>query len=315
VLSPPSGVQPLDAQGPFGLWHALRRLRPEFVLVDEARGLAPGLIAARCADVPNVLRVRLTAANGPALASGQLAALFAEELRLSGDGPRDLAERLPEALGELSVRRRQVGLPLTLKRAFDVTVAATLLTAAAPLAASTAVALAVTLGRPLLFRQERPGRDGKPFFIHKFRTMSERRDTEGALLPDAERLTGVGRVVRSLSLDEIPQLLDVLKGDMSLVGPRPLLMKYLPLYSAEQARRHEVLPGITGWAAIHGRNEVPWAQRLRADVWYVEHWSPWLDLEILLRTAWVVASRRGVAQRGHVTMSEFTGTPHDEVQA
>jgi lipopolysaccharide/colanic/teichoic acid biosynthesis glycosyltransferase len=172
-----------------------------------------------------------------------------------------------------------------------------------------AVAMAVrrTLGRPVLFRQVRIGLEGRPFTLLKFRTMREATDAAGTPLSDAARLTGFGRWLRATSLDELPSLWNVVRGDMALVGPRPLLPEYLPLYSPRQARRHEVLPGITGWAQVNGRNALTWEERLEMDVWYVDHRSVGLDLRILLRTIGAVARRDGIAQPGHATMEPFKG--------
>jgi lipopolysaccharide/colanic/teichoic acid biosynthesis glycosyltransferase len=163
------------------------------------------------------------------------------------------------------------------------------------------------LGSPVLFRQVRPGRRGRPFMMVKFRTMTDERGADGELLPDALRLTAFGRFLRASSLDELPELWNVLRGDMSLVGPRPLLMEYLPLYSTEQARRHEVRPGITGWAQINGRNAVSWDERFRLDVWYVDHKSLWLDSKILWLTVRKVVVREGISAQGEATMPRFTG--------
>ncbi|GFE58634.1 sugar transferase [Geobacter sp. AOG1] len=163
-------------------------------------------------------------------------------------------------------------------------------------------------GSPVLFRQTRPGLHGKPFHMYKFRTMTNERDTEGNLLPDAQRLTSFGRFLRSSSLDELPELLNVLKGDMSLVGPRPLLMEYLPLYSQQQARRHEVRPGITGWAQVNGRNSISWEEKFKLDVWYVDNQSFWLDLKILWMTLAKVFKREGISQEGQATMEKFKGS-------
>ena len=193
------------------------------------------------------------------------------------------------------------------KRGLDVALALGLLVLALPVIAVVAVAVRVTLGAPILFRQERPGLGGRPFVLRKFRTM--RPEAPGTDHADAARLTRLGRLLRWLSLDELPQLWTVLRGDMSLVGPRPLLLEYLPWYSPEQARRHDARPGITGWAQVHGRNAVGWDERFRLDVWYVDNWSLRLDALILWRTAWVVLSRRGVRQPGHATMPRFTGAP------
>ena len=163
------------------------------------------------------------------------------------------------------------------------------------------------LGSPVLFRQVRPGLHGRPFMMVKFRTMTDERGADGELLPDAQRLTPFGRFLRATSLDELPELWNVLRGEMSLVGPRPLLMEYLPLYSPEQARRHEVRPGITGWAQVNGRNAVSWNERFRLDVWYVDHCSLWLDLRILWLTVRKVLVREGISAQGEATMSKFTG--------
>ena len=183
---------------------------------------------------------------------------------------------------------KQVGLPLFVKKTFDRVVATGLLVATSPVLAVAAAVVRVTMGGPVLFRQVRPGKDGKPFRIFKMRTMTNARAADGTLLPDAERLTSVGRMLRSTSIDELPQLFNVLAGDLSLVGPRPLLVQYLPLYSPEQARRHDVMPGITGWAQVNGRNTVTWDQKFELDVWYVDHWSLWLDFKILSRTLGVI---------------------------
>ena len=195
-----------------------------------------------------------------------------------------------------------------IKRAVDVACAATGLLAAAPAMAATAAALRVSVGSPVLFRHQRPGLHGRPFTLYKFRTMSDARGPDGQLLPDAERLTAVGRLVRSMSLDELPQLWNVLRGDMSLVGPRPLLTQYLDRYSPEQARRHEVKPGITGWAQVNGRNTLSWEEKFAHDLWYVDHWSLWLDARILAMTALSVLRREGISGEGQATMSEFMGS-------
>lgn len=197
---------------------------------------------------------------------------------------------------------------ISTKRAVDVIVATAGLTLLSPLLLATAALVAVVMGRPVLFRQERPGMGGRPFVLLKFRTMEDRRGSDGEMLPDGERLTRFGRFLRETSLDELPELWNVLKGDMSLVGPRPLLMEYLPLYSPRQARRHEVRPGITGWAQVRGRNQVPWEERLELDVWYVENRSLALDLEILARTFVNVLRRDGITQQGAATMERFHGS-------
>jgi lipopolysaccharide/colanic/teichoic acid biosynthesis glycosyltransferase len=174
--------------------------------------------------------------------------------------------------------------------------------------AATALVIWATLGRPILFRQVRPGRGGRAFQLLKFRTMLDAKDADGNLLPDEQRLTRAGHFLRAASLDELPQLWNVLRGDMSLVGPRPLLVEYLPLYSAEQARRHDVLPGITGWAQVNGRNALDWDTRFRLDVWYVDHWSVALDMKILALTILRVVQRQGVSYPGDVNMFRFAGS-------
>ena len=195
-----------------------------------------------------------------------------------------------------------------LKRSFDLSIALILLIGTAPLLLLLALAVRIKLGRPVLFGQTRPGLHGAPFKFYKFRTMTDARDATGELLPDAARLTPFGELMRKLSLDELLQLVNVLKGDMSLVGPRPLLMEYLPLYSERQARRHAVRPGITGWAQVNGRNALAWEERFELDVWYVEHRSFWLDLKIIAMTAWRMLRPQGIAQPGQATMTRFTGS-------
>ena len=195
-----------------------------------------------------------------------------------------------------------------LKRVIDVTGASAALVLLSPLLAVVALLVRLRMGPPVLFRQERPGRDGKPFAMTKFRTMTNRRGPDGALLPDADRLTRLGRFLRRTSIDELPELLNVVRGEMSLVGPRPLLMEYLPIYSAEQARRHEVRPGITGWTQVNGRNALTWDEKFALDVWYVDHRSTRLDIEILGRTVSQVFSGHGVSAPGHATMEPFRGS-------
>lgn len=196
-----------------------------------------------------------------------------------------------------------------MKRFFDLV----LLIGAAPLWVPVLVIVAWLvrwrLGSPILFCQDRPGKDGKLFRLMKFRTMTDARGLDGVLLPDADRLTPFGKWLRASSLDELPELLNILKGEMSLVGPRPLLPQYLPLYTAEQARRHEVRPGITGWAQVHGRNTVDWPERFAMDVWYVDHRSLWLDVRILWKTVWKVLRRDGISAEGEATMPYFEGSP------
>ncbi|MEN3001407.1 MAG: sugar transferase [Armatimonadota bacterium] len=210
----------------------------------------------------------------------------------------------------MSAKRPRVAARVT-KRVLDILISATLLVVLSPLLGALALLVWRQMGRPILFRQLRPGLHGKPFFIYKFRTMTEERDAEGRLLPDSERLTPFGKWLRATSLDELPELFNVLKGEMSLVGPRPLLMEYLERYTPEQARRHEVKPGITGWAQIHGRNALSWDEKFKLDVWYVDNWSLWLDIKILWRTLWIVLRREGISAEGHATMPEFRGAAHE----
>ncbi|GAB3473376.1 sugar transferase [Azotobacter salinestris] len=195
-----------------------------------------------------------------------------------------------------------------LKRLFDILVAASALLLLAPLLLVLAWLVRRRIGTPVLFRQLRPGLRGRPFELLKFRSMREALDAHGMPLPDAERLTPFGRFLRATSLDELPELWNVLKGDMSLVGPRPLLMEYLPLYTPEQARRHAVRPGITGWAQVNGRNALSWEEKFRLDVWYVDHRSFRLDLRILLLTLRRVLAREGINAEGEATMARFTGS-------
>ena len=194
------------------------------------------------------------------------------------------------------------------KRLFDLLVTTLGLIIILPLMLVLSLLVWIFLGTPVLFRQQRPGYKGRPFITYKFRTMTDRCGPEGNLLPDPERLTPFGRFLRSTSLDDLPQLFNVLRGEMSLVGPRPLLMQYLKRYTPEQMRRHDVLPGITGWAQINGRNTLDWENKFRLDVWYVDHWSLWLDTKILILTPWKVFKREGINQPGHVTAEEFKGS-------
>lgn len=194
-----------------------------------------------------------------------------------------------------------------IKRVVDVTGALLGLVWLWPVMLLVAALVYLDLGRPILFRQQRPGLHGRPFLMLKFRTMRDLRDVGESPLPDRDRLTPLSRLIRRTSLDELPELLNVLRGEMSLVGPRPLLMDYLDRYTPEEFRRHDVKPGITGWAQVHGRNALGWEQRFRYDLWYVEHWSLWLDLKILLMTIMVVLRGTGVSAAGHVTMPTFLG--------
>lgn len=195
-----------------------------------------------------------------------------------------------------------------LKRAFDIAASTSALVVLSPVLAITAYKVKKELGSPVLFRQTRPGLHGKPFEMIKFRTMKDATDKEGNALPDSERLTEFGKKLRASSLDELPELWNVLKGDMSLVGPRPLLMEYLPLYNAEQAKRHNVRPGVTGYAQVNGRNSLSWEDKFKLDTWYVEHQSLWLDMKILLKTVKKVIIKDGISAEGEATMTKFTGT-------
>jgi lipopolysaccharide/colanic/teichoic acid biosynthesis glycosyltransferase len=200
-----------------------------------------------------------------------------------------------------------LGVPVA-KRIFDLVLTILGIILISPLVVIIVLLVWVIHGWPVIFSQRRPGYRGRPFSVYKFRTMIETHDAQGKLLPDAERLTPLGTFLRSTSLDELPELFNVLRGEMSLVGPRPLLMQYLGRYSPEQARRHDVLPGITGWAQINGRNTLTWEDKFRMDVWYVDHWSFWLDFKILLLTFWKVIKREGINQTENITMDEFMGT-------
>ena len=195
-----------------------------------------------------------------------------------------------------------------IKRAFDILVSALGLLILSPLLLILAVLVRVKLGSPVFFRQERPGYHEKIFLLYKFSSMKDARDKNGDELPDDQRLSKFGKLLRASSLDELPELFNVLKGDMSLVGPRPLLVKYLPLYNAEQHRRHEAMPGITGWAQIHGRNAISWEEKFRLDVWYVDHRSLWLDLKILFLTFKKVFIREGISAENQATTEEFKGS-------
>lgn len=195
-----------------------------------------------------------------------------------------------------------------MKRTFDLVVALLVIILLWPVIGVLALLVRLNLGVPVLFRQQRPGLHAKPFYIYKFRTMLLTCDEHGELLPDEWRVTRFGSFLRRFSLDELPQLFNVLKGDLSLVGPRPLLMEYLPLYNEEQARRHLVKPGITGWAQVNGRNAISWEDKFKYDIWYVDHHSFWLDLKILWLTMKKVVHSEGISQKGNVTMEKFRGT-------
>jgi sugar transferase EpsL len=193
------------------------------------------------------------------------------------------------------------------KRIFDLVATLLAFLVLSPVILLIAILVSIFIGTPILFRQLRPGFKTHPFYIYKFRTMTNARDHDGNLLPDSARLTRLGRFLRSLSLDELPELYNILRGDMSLVGPRPLIIEYLPLYSPEQIRRHDVYPGLTGWAQINGRNAIDWQTRFALDLWYVDHRSFWLDIRIILITIWKVIKRENVNQPGHATIEYFTG--------
>ena len=195
-----------------------------------------------------------------------------------------------------------------LKRVLDIAIASTALVLLSPVYALVAYKVKKNLGSPVLFRQTRPGLHGKPFEMIKFRTMKDAVDTQGNPLPDSERLTPFGKMLRATSLDEMPELWNVIKGDMSIVGPRPLLMEYLPLYNAEQAKRHDVRPGITGHAQVNGRNAISWEKKFELDTWYVEHQSLWLDFKIMLKTIQKVIAKDDISAEGEATMSKFTGS-------
>jgi sugar transferase EpsL len=199
-----------------------------------------------------------------------------------------------------------------IKRLFDIISSAAGLIVISPLLVVLAVLVRLKLGSPILFCQQRPGLGGKAFVIYKFRTMTDQCDASGNLLPDEQRLPAFGRFLRSTSFDELPELFNVLKGNISIVGPRPLMMKYLDRYSPEQARRHEVKPGITGWAQINGRNAISWEDKFKFDVWYVDNWTFWLDMKIILKSIWMVIAKEGITQQGRATMDEFMGTPQND---
>ncbi|WP_342473177.1 sugar transferase [Metasolibacillus sp. FSL H7-0170] len=195
-----------------------------------------------------------------------------------------------------------------MKRLLDVVISIVVLVVLSPVIGIVALLIRLKIGSPVLFKQSRPGLRGEVFHVYKFRTMTDARDAQGELLPDEVRLTSFGKLMRKLSLDELPQLWNVLKGDMSFVGPRPLLVEYLPLYNDRQARRHDVRPGITGWAQVNGRNAISWEQKFEYDVWYIENRSLWLDFKILLLTVKKVFVSEGISQEGQATMEKFRGS-------
>ena len=197
------------------------------------------------------------------------------------------------------------------KRLLDIILSALILIIASPFLLLTAVLIFLSYGTPILFKHERPGKDRKPFKLIKFRSMRDARDPEGNFLPDADRITRFGQFIRRTSIDELPEFYNVLRGDMSLVGPRPLLMQYLQRYSPEQARRQDVLPGVTGWAQINGRNAISWDDKFKYDLWYIDHWTFWLDIKIIFLTIWKVLKGDGISQPGRATMDEFMGNSDD----
>jgi sugar transferase EpsL len=194
------------------------------------------------------------------------------------------------------------------KRICDIAIAVMVIVITSPILVLTSLAILISMGPPICFCQMRLGIRGKPFVIYKFRTMVDGRNEDGTLLPDEKRLTKLGKMLRSSSIDELPELLNVIKGDMSIIGPRPLLVDYYKLYTKEQARRHDVLPGITGWAQVNGRNSLSWEERFELDVWYIDNWSIWLDLKILLKTIRTIFIREGISADGHATMPDFRGS-------
>jgi len=201
----------------------------------------------------------------------------------------------------------RAGVPIA-KRLFDLVLTTLGLIVISPILIAISLAIWISLGLPILFRQQRPGFKGESFTVYKYRSMTDARDQQGSFLSDKERITKLGRFLRSASLDELPELINVMKGEMSLVGPRPLLMQYLPRYSPEQARRHDVISGMTGWAQIHGRNILSWEDKFKHDVWYVDNWSFWLDIKILVITLWKVIRREGISQPGYISAEEFMGS-------
>jgi sugar transferase EpsL len=204
------------------------------------------------------------------------------------------------------MRLQNYKMPIT-KRLLDIILSVAILLISSPIILIVSLIIWITHGRPIFFYHERPGIQGKPFNLIKFRSMQNATDKNGNLLPDSERITRFGQFIRKTSIDELPELINVLRGDMSLVGPRPLLMQYLSRYSEEQFRRHEVLPGVTGWAQVNGRNAISWEEKFMLDLWYIDHWSFWLDIKILFMTIWNVISGEGISQPGRATMDEFMG--------
>jgi sugar transferase EpsL len=246
----------------------------------------------------------LSDGDGLRRASQQAQALAAGRFHLdrTASKVRGLIEEAVAQAPRAGVLRRRT---LGIKRAFDVVTSLAMLIILSPLLIGVSIAIAVKMGWPVLFTQERPGLKGRPFRIYKFRTMNSRTDASGALLPDSQRLTAFGKFLRRFSIDEFPQLMNILKGDMSLIGPRPLLVEYMPYYTTEQLRRHDVLPGVTGWAQVNGRNAISWEEKFAFDVYYVDNISLWLDIKIMFKTAWTVLTGRGVSQEGHATFERF----------
>jgi len=194
-----------------------------------------------------------------------------------------------------------------IKRVMDIALSALILIVCSPIILIVGLITWLSSGGPIFFYHQRPGKDGKLFKLVKIRSMVDQYDQDGKLLPDSERITSLGSFIRRTSIDELPEFYNVLRGDMSLVGPRPLLKQYIPRYSAEQARRHEVLPGVTGWAQVNGRNTISWDEKFKLDIWYVDNWTFWLDVKIIFMTIWKVLTREGISQPGRATMDEFKG--------
>lgn len=234
---------------------------------------------------------------------------FPDAIIIGPKGPprASIKRRYEPTIEGMAHDNRQRGLSLKVKRAVDLSVSFAVLAVLSPMLFVIGILVFLSIESPIFFKQKRPGKCGRPFILYKFRTMTDKRDAQDRLLPDGERLTRLGSILRLSSMDELPQLWNVLRGDLSLVGPRPLLMQYLDLYTPEQARRHNVLPGITGWAQINGRNDIAWKQKFELDLWYVDNWSFWLDLKIVALTINQVLRRRGISQSGHATVPEFQG--------
>jgi lipopolysaccharide/colanic/teichoic acid biosynthesis glycosyltransferase len=287
-------------------------------LVSLLRRILPAADAAFILDGDSLAQNR----RKPELSVEELQRQRAAYRRLAANGPRitlisadasadDVARQVTrEILLMLAQQDQRRNLPAG-RRFLDRLLSGSALVLLTPVLLLLAILIRTNLGTPIIFRQQRPGMHGLPFMMHKFRTMTDARDERGNLLPDAERVTRFGRFLRSSSLDELPELLNVWRGEMSLVGPRPLLMEYLPLYSAEQMRRHDVLPGITGWAQINGRNAASWPRKFELDVWYVDHQSLWLDLKIIALTVLKVVKREGISQPGRFSSDRFRGEQSD----